>query len=77
MNTVNNSNHGDNSWTDPESKTHWLRDILPHELPNARILLYEYNANVVLEASTAGVEQQAMNLLNCLKAERKVGYCPF
>lgn len=72
MNTKDQSNQGDTAWIDPESKTHWLRDMLPHELPDARILSYDYNANVIFKASTAGIEQQALNLLNCLKSERKV-----
>lgn len=52
----------------------WLRDFLPQNLPNARILLFGYNASVGSEASFAGVNEQAENLLNRLQldAKRKV-----
>ena len=71
MNT-DRRNQGDNAWIDPESETNWLRDLLPQELPAARILTYDYNTSTVLKASTTGIEQQALNLLKCLKSERVV-----
>jgi len=49
----------------------WLRDFLPEKLPNARILLFGYNANVAFETSTAGVREQAMNLLNRIASKRE------
>ncbi len=48
----------------------WLQDSLPEQLPNARILLFGYNANVVFGRSTAGVTENAGNLLNRLDLER-------
>jgi hypothetical protein len=33
-------------WPEPTSGgVNWLRDLLPHELPNARILSWGYDAN--------------------------------
>ena len=32
------------TWTHKESDVLWLRDLLPEELPNARIMTYGYNA---------------------------------
>ena len=32
------------TWTDPESRIFWLRDLLPKRLPKARILTYGYKA---------------------------------
>ncbi|KAF2180982.1 hypothetical protein K469DRAFT_591005, partial [Zopfia rhizophila CBS 207.26] len=71
MNLENNDGHTDNTWTDKESGTNWLRDLLPSRIPNARILAYQYNANVAFGTSSAGVEEQAKNMLHCLWAERK------
>lgn len=32
------------TWTHKESKVMWLRDLLPEELPNVRIMTYGYNS---------------------------------
>lgn len=48
-----------------------MRDFLPSKLPEARIFLFSYNINVVFETSTAGVHEQAGNLLNWLTSWRK------
>jgi hypothetical protein len=66
MNLENNDDHADNAWTNKKSGTNWLRDLLPSRIPNARILAYQYNANVVFRTSSASVEEQAKNMLNCL-----------
>jgi hypothetical protein len=55
----------------------WLRDFLPKKLPTARILLFGYNANVAFQTSTAGVREQAENLLNRLKGKRKARIAKF
>lgn len=72
MNVGGSSDHCENAWTEKESGTHWLRDLLPEILPRARILAYQYNANVVVNTSVAGVEEQAHSLLYCLYSERRV-----
>ena len=72
MNVFSSDGHSENTWTEEESRTHWLRDLLPEILPRARILAYKYNANVVFRTSAAGVEEQARNLLHCLHSERRV-----
>jgi hypothetical protein len=69
LNPTNNSNHAEATWTAKEKL--WLRDFLPVALPNARILLFGYNANVAFETSTAGVVEHAINLLNRLNMKRK------
>jgi hypothetical protein len=48
-----------------------LKDFLPSQLPNARILLFGYNSNVAFETSIAGVREQAVNLLNRLASKRE------
>ncbi len=50
----------------------WLKDFLPNDLPNARIMLFGYNANVAFEPSTSGIHDQAEDLLGKLDLERLV-----
>ncbi|KAH8591792.1 hypothetical protein B0O99DRAFT_631673 [Bisporella sp. PMI_857] len=72
MNLLNTDGHADNTWTDENSGKNWLEHFLPSRIPYARILAYQYNANIAFGTSSAGVEQQAMNLLNFLSLERKI-----
>ena len=44
---------------------------MPKQLPNARILLFGYNANVAFETSIAGVKEHAVNLLNRIASKRE------
>ncbi|KAF4626531.1 hypothetical protein G7Y89_g11628 [Cudoniella acicularis] len=69
LNPTNNSSHAEATWTAKEKL--WLKDFLPITIPNARILLFGYNANVAFETSTAGVVEHAINLLNRLNMKRK------
>ncbi|RAH59880.1 hypothetical protein BO85DRAFT_518635 [Aspergillus piperis CBS 112811] len=71
MNIANRSDHAENTWTDQETGTNWLRDLLPSVVPYARILAYCYNANILFGASAAGIKEQADNLLLCLSNKRK------
>lgn len=50
----------------------WLKDFLPNDLPNARVMLFGYNSNVAFEGSTSGVHDQAQDLLNRLILRRRV-----
>lgn len=52
----------------------WLRDegFIRTAIPNARILVFSYNANVAFGTSSGGVYEQAENLLNRLEALRAV-----
>lgn len=63
--------HAEATWT--AGNALWLQDFLPQRLPNARILLFDYNANVAFQTSTAGVLEQAESLLNQLEIARAVG----
>ncbi|KUJ17262.1 uncharacterized protein LY89DRAFT_733128 [Mollisia scopiformis] len=64
MNIWDNPNHHDDTWTHPDSKKNWITDFLPQDLPEARILGFQYNANVVFSTSSASIEEHASNLLN-------------
>ncbi|KAI1075136.1 hypothetical protein F5B20DRAFT_595294 [Whalleya microplaca] len=68
LNPLGNPLHAESTWTS-EGKL-WLRDFLPNRIPSARILLFGYNSNVAFQASTAGITEQAENLLNHVQAAR-------
>ncbi|RDL38237.1 uncharacterized protein BP5553_02577 [Venustampulla echinocandica] len=59
------------TWTDPKSQKLWLRDLLPHDIPRARIMTFGYDATPAFENSVAGVEDHARDLLRCLRERRE------
>ena len=61
------------TWTSEKTDKLWLRDFLPSKAPHARVFVFGYNSNVVFETSTAGLSEQAENLLNLVSLERRVG----
>lgn len=69
LNPFNTEFHAEKTWTSGDKL--WLRDFLPAELPQARVLLYGYNSNVALETSIIGVREVADNLLNRLHLKRR------
>lgn len=73
LNPRNKRNHAFETWT-AANKAMWLRDegFLRTALPQARVLLFGYNSNVAFKSSTAGVREQAENLLNLLEEARTV-----
>ena len=44
----------------------WLRDFLPADIPNARIMSFGYNSTVAFRKSVAKIEDKALELLNHL-----------
>lgn len=76
LNPFGTQSHAEKTWTAEDKqhniKTVWLKDkdFLPRDIPYARVLLYSYNANVILHPSTIGVTEQAVNLLERLRQER-------
>ncbi|RDW58022.1 hypothetical protein BP6252_13433 [Coleophoma cylindrospora] len=73
LNPTNSESHAEQTWTSHGSGKLWLRDFLPQQpaLAKARVLLFGYNANVAFNTSTAGVSEQASNLLNRLDLKRE------
>jgi len=51
--------HREKSWTDSESNILWLRDLLPLQLPNARVLTFGYDADTL--KLSPGVSQLGLN----------------
>ncbi|KAI0121807.1 hypothetical protein F4814DRAFT_406604 [Daldinia grandis] len=68
LNPLDKALHAELTWTAGDRM--WLKDFLPKRVPNARILLFGYNANVAFQTAAAGVREQAENLLNQLEAAR-------
>ncbi|KAL1999850.1 hypothetical protein VTN02DRAFT_3893 [Thermoascus thermophilus] len=69
LNPHDKAYHAEETWKSGDKL--WLRDFLPSQLPRARILLFGYNSNVAFQSSSAGVREQAINLLNRLWLERQ------
>jgi hypothetical protein len=59
------------TWTHPKSKAFWLKDFLPKQIPDARIMTFGYNANAAFGQSTAEVVDHAKSLLVSLVDKRE------
>ena len=58
------------TWTDRETQCLWLRDLLPDDIPGARIFTYGYPSHVLCSTSTAGVSDYAGTLLAHIESRR-------
>ena len=54
--------HSISTWTHSNSNVFWLRDLLPENVKNARIMTFGYNADVWLSRSTLDVDNHCSNL---------------
>lgn len=70
LNPFGRKNHSLRAWSNGEHV--WLRDAFPSKEPKARVMLYEYNANLMFRSSVAGVYEWADKLLGVLGIERQV-----
>ncbi|KAJ9612240.1 hypothetical protein H2200_003837 [Cladophialophora chaetospira] len=59
------------TWTHPKSKKFWLRDFLPQQIPDARIMTFGYNADAAFGQSTAEILDHAKSLLVSLVDKRE------
>lgn len=60
------------TWT-AEDGTVWPGDMLPRNMPKARVLCYEYNGSIKGTTSIAGIRDHASDLLQCLSKLRRRG----
>jgi hypothetical protein len=60
-----------NTWTHPKSQKFWLRDFLPQQIPDSRIMTFGYNADVAFGQSTAEIVDHAKGLLASLVDKRE------
>jgi hypothetical protein len=49
----------------------WLRDFLPSQLPNARIMSYGYNSETAFSKVVTDIDDEAAILLDRLNGERQ------
>ncbi|KIM82088.1 hypothetical protein PILCRDRAFT_484446 [Piloderma croceum F 1598] len=59
------------TWTDPKTKAFWIKDFLPQDVPDARILNFGYNASAAFGNTTAEVIDHAKDLLSSLLDKRE------
>jgi hypothetical protein len=68
--------HYVNTWTtalEDGSQVNWLRDLLPKEVPNARIMSFSYNSTVLFSKSTSDISPLQISYWNILVQGGKVG----
>ena len=58
------------TWTEEISGKLWLRDFLPSQVPNTRIISYGYDSSVAFSKSEIKLADVAVDLLNRLNDER-------
>ncbi len=54
-----------------EEKAFWLKDFLPRQIPDARVMTFGYNADVGFGQSTAEIIDHAKSLLASLVDKRE------
>ncbi|KAB5580049.1 hypothetical protein GE09DRAFT_904211, partial [Coniochaeta sp. 2T2.1] len=55
------------TWTNPDTKVLWLRDLLPKALPGCRVYTYGYPSKVIFNKSVAAVREYSQRLLSCIR----------
>lgn len=63
--------HAFGSWKARGSPYMWLRDFLPQEIPNVRILVYGYDTRLPGSQSTASIMELSRKFLESVKTIRK------
>jgi hypothetical protein len=66
LNPLNDKNHARNTWTNG-SRKFWPKDYLPHDIPNADILLFAYNSNAAINVSASGIKEHGCTLFQELE----------
>lgn len=59
------------TWTDTITGKMWLRDFVPIQWPNARVMSFGYDSAVTLSNSKADIDDSASDLINRLDDERQ------
>jgi hypothetical protein len=67
--------HYEKTWTTTsQGNVNWLQDLLPQQLPNARIMSYSYNSIVEFSKAVSGIKIFAEQLLEDLISWRLTVY---
>lgn len=64
----------ESTWTETKSKVFWPKDLLHHEIPNARIMTFGYDAdivNILTPASSNNIRNHGQALAHELGLKRK------
>ena len=61
--------HCTRTWTDPSTGSLWLRDLLPMDIPSARIYSFSYDSRLFSD-SVMTISDYALRLLGSLLSER-------
>ena len=56
----------EHTWTDGTSGQLWLKDFLPKQYPNARVMSFGYDAAHALSTSVANIDDAAVSLIDAL-----------
>lgn len=67
--------HAIGSWKSPSDNDLWLRDYLPDDVPNIRILLYGHNTSLLGNESKDSIEDLGIRFLESIKAFRADNVC--
>ena len=59
------------TWTSKKTGAFWLRDYLPADIKDARVMNYAYNADFAFGNTVADIVDSAKDLLNCLIDKRE------
>lgn len=62
--------HAIGSWKSPSGNDVWLRDYLPDDVSNIRVLLYGYNTSLLGNDSKDSIETLGSRFLESIKAFR-------
>jgi hypothetical protein len=69
---LNGDKFGTWTHTSPNGDTTlWLKDLLPHKMPNVNVMTFGYNASVFGNTSVAGVRENSRMLLGLLRDKRE------
>lgn len=60
-----------NTRTNHKTNAFWLKDFLPLDVPNARVMKFGYNADAAFGNSTADIIDHAKGLLSSLVDKRE------
>lgn len=67
--------HTIGSWKSPSGNDVWLRDYLPDDVPNIRVLLYGYDTSLLRNKSKDSIEDLGRRFLELIQAFRTDNVC--
>ncbi|KAI9768501.1 MAG: hypothetical protein M1840_004911 [Geoglossum simile] len=62
-----------NTWTNHKASAFWLKDFLPLDVPNVRVMTFGYNSSAAFGNTTADIRDHAKGLLSSLVDKREEG----